>query len=220
MAKRSHKKNTSKQFDERIEDDLTITHCGTYKLSRGIRFSTRSPIKLQEGYCFQEFEGEAENPTLLLAAVSAEKLFRLFIDLWTPIGKLVTVTLESTHDDALQPSELKTYINEKIEPRVLESTLWDYEDLTVNDGFLAISISNQHKTKTVKFTDEKLLIVMCKDLEAFEEIVMQAGIPLIPDLKTVRDDRHAHLSNATYKQQLQELRVRLSATTLGGLSDF
>ena len=99
---------------------------------------------------------------VLMAAASRENLFDMFMELLEPLGDVVDVVLETSHNrESAGHTDL---YREHIDMPVLKSMLWDYEDLLVNDGCTGIAVLNPTIPQEVQFDEHKLLIVYGKPL--------------------------------------------------------
>ncbi len=96
--------------------------------------------------------------------------------------------LETSHDrDSRGHVDL---YREHIDLPVLKSTLYDYEDLLLNDGCTGIAVLNPHVPLEVQFDEHKLLIAYGQDLGGFE-----ARLPR-PRRRVQRPDEVHHRSRA------------------------
>ena len=110
---------------------------------------------------------------VLAASVSSEQLFDVFMDLLDPLGEEVDVVLESSHES--EPGNHDDLYREHMDTVILKSTLYDYEDLLLNDGCTGLAALNPNGPMEVQFDEHKLLFVYAHDLEPFEQILLAAG---------------------------------------------
>ena len=76
----------------------------------------------------------------MMAAATEESLFDVLMDLLDPLGSVVDVVLETSHNrDSHGHQDL---YREHIDMPVLKSILWEYEDLLLNDGCTGIAVLN------------------------------------------------------------------------------
>ena len=66
---------------------------------------------------------------------------------------------------------------EHIDMPILQSTLWDFEDLLINDGCTGIAVLNPNIPQEVQLDEHKLLIVYGKDLTPYESILIDCPSP-------------------------------------------
>lgn len=144
---------------------------------------------------------------MLAAAVSAERLFDVFLELLRPLGEVVDVVLESSHDRADHSHE--DLHREGIDLPVLQSQLCDFEHSLLNDGFAGLAVVSTSAPMEVQFDEHKLLIVYAEDLEPFEAILRQAGLPRIDDLKLITEGEHVHSTSPEHRDAFESLCYRL-----------
>jgi hypothetical protein len=92
---------------------------------------------------------------------------------------------------------------------ILQSTLWDFEDLLVNDGCTGIAILNPHTPQEVQLDEHKLLIVYGKDLRAYENALRCCRVPCREDMKFITEAEHVHSTCERYVDEFEELKMRL-----------
>src|SRR5580698_2147456 len=163
---------TSSSFEhlseEELEAHLGVVRYGDFLLSGAVRPSYDLQVVPAQGYRHDAYRDEESktNVPVLMAAVSAERLFETFMDLLDPLGGVLDVVLETSHSgDAQGHTDL---YREHIDAPVLKSILWDYEDLLVNDGCTGIAVLNPNIPQEVQFDEHKLLIVYGSNLAAYE----------------------------------------------------
>jgi hypothetical protein len=135
------------------------------------------------------------------------QLFEVFMDLLDPLGAEVDVVLETSHDRNHR-GHVDLY-REHIDLPVLKSTLWDYEDLLVNDGCTGIAILNPHAPQEVQFDEHKLLIVYGNDLREYEQVLDSRRLPRNDKMKFITEAEHVHSSSEEYRDQFHEMKTRL-----------
>ena len=155
---------------------------------------------------YRDSESKTSVP-VLMAAASSEQLFDVFLELLDPLGAEVDVVLETSHDRQ-RGGHLDLY-REHIDMPVLKSVLWDYEDLLINDGCTGIAILNPHAPQEVQFDEHKLLVVYARDLEPFEAVVRQAGVPRDDPMKLITEGEHLHSSEPRHAAQFEQFCYRL-----------
>lgn len=142
-----------------------------------------------------------------MAAVSREKLFEVFMDLLEPLGKEVDVVLETSHDTSSKSHE--NLYREHIDLPVLKSTLYDFEDLLLEDGCTGIAVLNPNIPREVQFDEHKMLIMYGEDLLDFEDILAQHRIRLDETIRFITEAEHIHSSSDGYQRTFQQLQYRL-----------
>lgn len=195
--------------EEELETHLGVERYGSFMLTDAIRPSYDLKVTPKQGFR-HDFYRDEETKTkvpVLMGAASREKLFEVFLDLLDPLGCEVDVVLETSHNRA-SGGHLDLY-REHIDLPVLKSTLYDYEDLLMNDGCTGIAVLNPAGPFEVQFDEHKLLIVYGTPLTEFEECFRQHGIKCDDSMKFITEAEHVHSSNEKYGDQFEELKMRL-----------
>ena len=195
--------------EEELEAHLGVARYGSFMLSDAVRPSYDLQVVPSQGYRHDAYRDEQNrtNVPVLMAAVSAERLFETFMDLLDPLGGVMDVVLETSHSGE-EKGHTDLY-REHIDAPVLKSVLWDYEDLLVNDGCTGIAVLNPGIPQEIQFDEHKLLIVYGNRLEEFESIYRDQQIRCDDELKFITEAEHVHSSSDRYAQQFDELKTRL-----------
>ena len=145
---------------------------GTFCLTDAVRPSIGLDVIPRAGYRRDTYcDPESGNKMPVLAAsVSAENLFEIFMDLLDPLGDVVDVVMESSHDS--EPGSHADLYREHMDTVILKSTLYDYEPLLLHDGCTGMAALNPNGPMEVQFDEHKLLFVYAHDLQPFEEILL------------------------------------------------
>ncbi len=200
-------------FDDLSQDELDahlrIGRYGSFNLTDAVRPSFGLEIIPRQGYRRDEYRDPETGNTMpvLAASVSSEQLFEVFMDLLDPLGEEVDVVLESSHES--EPGNHDDMYREHMDTVILKSTLYDYEDLLLNDGCTGLAALNPHGPMEVQFDEHKLLFVYAHDLEPFEQILKQLGLKRDDTLKFISEAEHLHSTDDVYRDQFEELRYRL-----------
>jgi hypothetical protein len=194
---------------DELETHLAVSRYGDFLLTDAIRPSYDVQVVPRQGYRRDVYrdEGQKTRMPVLMCAASRETLFELFVDLLEPLGNVVDVVLETSHQR--KGGEHLDLYREHMDMPVLLSTLWDYEDLLSNDGCTGIAILNPHLPQEVQFDEHKLLIVYGHQLGDYEKILQAHDVQHIEGLKFVTEAEHVHSSRDKYLEQFEELSVRL-----------
>jgi hypothetical protein len=192
---------------QKLSAHLQIDRYGEFWLTDAIRPSLHKQIIPREGYRREKYRhGTAEIP-VLAAAVSREKLFDLFLDLLEPLGEVVDVILETSHDgDGTHHRDLH---REGIDLPVLQSHLCDFEDLLLHDGCTGIAVLSTAGAMEVQFDEHKLLVVYADNLRPFERIVKKHGVPHFDNLKLITEGEHLHNTTTAHMDEFEQLSYRL-----------
>jgi hypothetical protein len=195
--------------EEQLETHLGVERYGKFRLTDAIRPSYDLKIIPKQGYrhdFYLDEESKAKVP-VLMAAASREILFDIFMELIEPLGGEIDVVLETSHNrEAAGHTDL---YREHIDMPVLKSTLWDFEDMLMNDGCTGIAVLNPGIPQEVQFDEHKLLIVYGQPLLDYEQVFRRFGIACDSKIKFLTEAEHVHSSNDRYAQQFEELKTQL-----------
>ena len=198
-----------KLTDEQLEAHLNVCRYGSFVLTEAVRPSFDLQVVPSQGFrhdCFVDEETKVRVP-VLMASATKEELFDTFLELLDPLGNEVDVVLETSHN-----RDTKGHVDlyrEHIDLPVLKSTLYDYEDLLLNDGCTGIAVLNPHTPLEVQFDEHKLLIAYGQELGAFEQVFRGRGVPCNDQMKFITEAEHVHSSSDHYHRQFEELKTRL-----------
>ena len=201
--------------EEELEAHLGVQRYGKFMLTDAVRPSYDLKVVPQAGYRHDQYideESKSKVP-VLMAAASREILFDIFMELIDPLGHEVDVVLETSHHREQGGHE--DLYREHIDVPVLKSTLWDYEDLIMNDGCTGLAVLNPGIPQEVQFDEHKLLIVYGTPLADYERIFKRFGIACKEEIKFITEAEHVHSSSDQYREQFEELRMRLGIDSYG-----
>jgi hypothetical protein len=195
--------------EDELEAHLGVIRYGDFVLSDAIRPSYDLQVVPSQGFRHDSYVDEPTKTRVpvLMAAATTDRLFDTFLDLLEPLGGVVDVVLETSHNRDTR-GHVDLY-REHIDLPVLKSTLYDYEDLLVNDGCTGIAVLNPHIPLEVQFDEHKLLIAYGEDLTEFEAVFRAHGIRCNEQMKFITEGEHVHSSSDTYARQFEELMMRL-----------
>ena len=203
------------QLNEReLEAHLSVARYGDFELSDAVRPSYGLEVVPSAGFRHDVYRDEETKATVpvLMAAVTKPRLMETFIELISPLGQVVDVVLETSHN-----SETRGHTDlyrEQIELPILQSILWDYEDLLANDGCTGIAVLNPRIPQEVQLDEHKLLIVYGSKLTPYESVLIDAHLNCREDMKFITEAEHVHSTTERYMQEFDELKLRL------GMDDF
>ncbi|TWT63821.1 hypothetical protein [Rubinisphaera italica] len=195
--------------EEQLEHHLSISRYGSFKLTDAIRPSYNLDVVPSAGYrrdSYQDKDTGVEIP-VILAAQSSERLIDLFIDLLDPLGDEVDLILETSHEQAAGVH--RDLYRESIDLPVLKSTLFDHEDMLLNDGCTGIAVVNPKIPLEVQFDEHKLILLYGQDLFPFEAILRRHGLDCRKELKFITEAEHVHSSTSDYTEEFEQLCYRL-----------
>ncbi|MGA2031820.1 MAG: hypothetical protein ABSG68_06170 [Thermoguttaceae bacterium] len=195
--------------EEELETHLGVARYGSFLLTDAVRPSYDLLVVPAQGYrhdCYRDEQSRSSVP-VLMASVSSERLFETFMDLLDPLGSVVDVVLETSHNRD-QAGHTDLY-REHIDAPVLKSILWEYEDLLVNDGCTGLAVLNPDVPHEIQFDEHKLLIIYGEELREFEAVLDERKIRCDEQLKFITEAEHVHSSSDRFAQQFDELKTRL-----------
>ena len=195
--------------EEELEAHLGVNRYGKFELTDAVRPSYDLKVVPKQGYRHDYYVDEESKTRVPVLMVSATKdiLFDVFCELVEPLGNEVDVVLETSHHR--QSAGHTDLYREHIDVPVLKSTLYDYEDLLLNDGCTGVAVLNPGIPQEVQFDEHKLLIVYGQPLKRYEEILNSYGVACDDQMKFVTEAEHVHSSSDRYYQQFEELKMRL-----------
>jgi hypothetical protein len=199
--------------EDELETHLEISRYGSFTLSEAVRPSFDLDVVPSAGYRFDVYRDAAsrQDVPVIMAAASRENLFDTFMDMIEPLGNVVDVVLETSHQYT-QAGHQDLY-REHIDVPILKSILWDFEDLLVNDGCTGIAILNPSIPQEVQFDEHKLLIAYGNELTAYEQTLRENGLDRRDEIRFITEAEHVHSTNDEYMQQFEQLRFRLGIET-------
>ncbi len=195
--------------EEELETHLCVDRYGDFKLTGAIRPSYDLKIIPSTGYRHESYFDQETNShvPVLMAAASEEQLFEVFIDLIEPLGNVVDVVLETSHDRKTRRHD--ELYREHIDMPVLKSVLYDYEDMLMNDGCSGVAILNPNLPGEVQFDEHKLLIIYGNTLDEYERILQSHEIFENSQMKFITEAEHVHSSCDGYVSKFEELKTVL-----------
>ncbi len=195
--------------EQELEAHMNIARYGDFTLTDAIRPSYDLEVVPRTGYrhdWYLDRESGSRIP-VIMASASREDLFDLFMDLLDPLGEQPDVVLETSHDR--DSSSHKDLYRENIDMPVLQSTLYDFEDLLLDDGCSGIAVLNPQRPMEVQLDEHKLIIIYGNDHSEFEEVFARYGIDCVEDMRFITEAEHVHSSSEEYIDRFEQLRYRL-----------
>jgi hypothetical protein len=195
--------------EEQLEAHLGVRRYGDFELTDAVRPSFDLEVVPSAGFrhdVYREEENRVSVP-VLMAAQSRGRLIETFMDLLEPLGHVVDVVLETSHGHR-KGSHTDLY-REQIDMPILQSVLWDFEDLLANDGCTGIAVLNPNTPQEVQLDEHKLLIVYGDNLTPYERILIDAYLNCREEMKFITEAEHVHSTTDRYIEQFEELKTRL-----------
>ncbi len=194
---------------KKLANHLEIDRYGDFWLTDAIRPSLDLQVVPRAGYrldTYRDAKAGIEVP-VLVAAISREQLFEIFLDLLDPLGDVVDVILETSHhSDGAEHDDL---LREEIDLPIFKSHCYDFEDLLLNDGSTGVAVISSSGPMEVQFDEHKLVIVYARDLKPFAEILENAGIPRDDEMTIITEGEHLHSTEPHFLAQFDQLCYRL-----------
>jgi hypothetical protein len=194
---------------KKLANHLEIDRYGDFWLTDAIRPSLDLQVIPRAGYrldTYKDAKAGIEVP-VLVAAISREQLFEVFLDLVDPLGEVVDVILETSHrSDGPVHDDL---LREEIDLPIFKSHCYDFEDLLLNDGSTGVAVISSSGPMEVQFDEHKLLIVYARNLEPFAEILENAGIPHDDGMTIITEGEHLHSTEPHFQAQFDQFCYRL-----------
>jgi hypothetical protein len=192
-----------------LEAHLGVARYGDFELSDAVRPSYNLEVVPSAGFrhdTYRDEENKAEVP-VVMAAVTRARMMDTFMSLIEQLGDVVDVVLETSHGhDSNGHTDL---YREYIDMPILQSTLWDFEDLLINDGCTGIAVLNPSIPQEVQLDEHKLLIVYGKDLKAYERALLENRVPCREDMRFITEAEHVHSTCERYVGEFEQLKMRL-----------
>ncbi|TWU43977.1 hypothetical protein Q31b_15110 [Novipirellula aureliae] len=194
--------------DEELQTHMGIESYGVFDLTDAIRPSYDLQIVPRQGFRYDQYVDETSGAAtpVILAAATRHRLMDLFLDLIDPLGPVVDVVLETSHQGNSGHEDL---YREHIDAPVLKSTLLEFEDLLLNDGCTGIAIVNPSKRQEVQLDEHKLLIAYGDPLDEFSRLLIDGDVYPDDEIRFITEAEHVHSSNDRYYDQFEQLKNRL-----------
>ncbi|WP_425396769.1 hypothetical protein [Aeoliella sp.] len=192
-----------------LEAHLQVAQYGDFTLTDAVRPSYNLEVVPSAGYrhdVYRDEENRADVP-VLMAAASKERLLDIFMELIEQLGESVDVVLETSHGH--RAGHHTDLYREQIDMPILQSILWDFEDLLTNDGCTGVAVLNPSVPQEVQLDEHKLLIAYGANLQSYEQILDEHKLPCREQMRFITEAEHVHSSNERFVDQFEELKMRL-----------
>ena len=193
-----------------LEAHLARRHYGPFTLTDAVRPGWQLDVVPRAGYRHDAYVDPRSGTRLpaLVAAISSERLFETFLQLLEPLGDTLDVVLETSHEHKTNQED---FTREGIERLVLESVLWDFEDLLLDDGCTAIAVMHPELQMEVQLDEHKLLVIYAQQRGPFERILAEQGIERNDRIRFISQAEHLHTSHTRVARRFDEMVNRLGA---------
>lgn len=194
---------------DKLNAHLQVDRYGDFWLTDAIRPSPSRQIVPTQGYRIETFLDSRNGlrVPVLAAAVSREKLFDVFLDLLDPLGEVVDVVLETSHES--DGGKHRDLFRENIDLPVLKSCFCDFESLLLHDGCTGAAVLSNSEPIEIQFDEHKLLIVYAHDLKPFEQRLAAVGVRRNDKMKLITEGEHLHSTEPHHREEFETLCYRL-----------
>jgi hypothetical protein len=198
---------------EKLAAHLRVDRYGDFWLTDAVRPSPQRQVTPREGFRVETYRDPRNglHVPVVAAAVSREKLFDVFLELLDPLGDVVDVVVETSHNIE-KPSDGASHrdlFREQIDLPVLKSCFCDFEDLLLHDGCTGVAVLSTTSPMEVQFDEHKLLIAYSHDTTAFERILAVAGVGRDDEMKLITEGEHLHSTYRDRCDQFEQMCQRL-----------
>lgn len=199
--------------DSSLHRHLQRDRYGNFQLTEAIRPSLPPEIIPREGYRLDFYEEKpAQRIPVVVAAVTREKLWEVFLDLLDALdggeGE-EDVVLKLSHDPTIGGHI--DYYREAIDAVVLRSYLYDFEDLLMRDGYTGIAVLKPHVPVEVQFDEHKLLFTYARNVQPFVEVMEKNDIRRDDGLRIISEGAHFHLTEDQFPDEFERMRIEFDA---------
>jgi len=193
-----------------LEAHLARRQYGPFTLTDAVRPGWQLDVVPRAGYRHDAYVDPRSGTRLpaLVAAISSENLFETFLRLLEPLGDTLDVVLETSHEHTTHHDD---FTREGIERLVLESVLWDFEDLLLDDGCTGIAVMHPELQMEVQLDEHKLLVIYAQQRAPFERILAEQGIERNDRIRFISQAEHLHTSHTRFARRFDDMANRLGA---------
>lgn len=194
---------------EELESHLEVSRYGDFELTDAVRPSYSLDVVPRCGFrhdVYRDEESRSDVPVLMAAATKG-RLIETFMELIEPLGPVVDVVLETSHGHS--GGNHTDLYREQIDMPILQSILWDHEELLTNDGCTGIAVLNPRVPQEVQLDEHKLLIVYGNELTAYEGVLIDHHVDCDESLRFITEAEHVHSTTERFIQEFEELKMRL-----------
>ncbi len=192
-----------------LSDHLQTGKYGSFQLTEAIRPALNLQVVPTQGFRVGTHRDPDAGLTVpvLAASVSRELLFDVFLNMLKPLGEVVDVVLETTHEAADHKRE--ELYRAHIDMPVLQSHCCEFEDVLLNDGCTGLAVVATHEPIELQFDEHKLLIVYARDLRPFIRILLDFGLARDDSMKIISEGEHFHTTDPRFAESCGQFAYRL-----------
>jgi hypothetical protein len=195
--------------EQQLEAHLSVSRYGEFELTDAVRPSYGLEVVPRAGFrhdVYRDEESRSDVP-VLMASATKSRLLETFMELLEPLGATVDVVLETSHGH--NGGGHTDLYREHIDMPILQSILWDHEELLTNDGCTGIAVLNPRTPQEVQLDEHKLLIVYGNELSAYENILIDHHIDCDEHLRFITEAEHVHSTTDQFIEEFEEMKMRL-----------
>lgn len=192
-----------------LSEHLQVARYGEFELTDAVRPSLDvqvAPVQAFRIGRYRDPDAGLEVP-VLAASVSRELLFDVFLNLLDPLGAVVDVVLETSHESA--GNKHADLCRGQIDLPVLQSHCCEFEDLLINDGCTGVAVVSSNEPIELQFDEHKLLIIYAKNLQPFMRILLDCGVARDDGMKLISEGEHFHTTDPRFAAAFEQLAYRL-----------
>ena len=196
-------------MNRKLAEHLRVDRYGSFWLTDAIRPSLERQVTPRQAFRVQTYRDQKAGfkVPVLAASVSRENLFDVFLDLLDPLGDVVDVVLETSHEtDGASHRDL---FREQIDLPIFKSYCCDFEDLLLHDGCTGVAALSTQGPMEVQFDEHKLLVVYAPNMKPFIEVLGDHGIPRDDKLKLITEGEHLHSTDPRFRTEFDQFCYRL-----------
>lgn len=196
-------------MNAKLAEHLRVDRYGDFWLTEAIRPSLERQVTPREGFRVETYRDAKAGfkVPVLAASISREKLFDVFLDLLDPLGEMVDVVLETSHES--EGTQHRDLFREQIDLPILKSYCCDHEDLLLHDGCTGLAVLSGAGPMEVQFDEHKLLVVYAADMRPFIDILNRHGIKRDDAMKLITEGEHLHSTDPRYRDEFDQFCYRL-----------
>jgi hypothetical protein len=195
--------------NQKLSEHLRVERYGDFWLTDAIRPSMTRQIMPRQGFRVETYHDARAGfkVPVLAASVSRENLFDVFLDLLDPLGEMVDVVLETSHDS--DGANHRDLFREQIDLPIMKSHCCDFEDLLLHDGCTGLATLSASNPMEVQFDEHKLLVVYAADMRPFIGVLNRHGIARDDKMKLITEGEHLHSTEPRYRGEFDQFCYRL-----------
>jgi hypothetical protein len=194
--------------NEELQTHMGISRYGVFELTDAVRPSYDLQIVPRQGFRRDQYRDDSAGTSIpvLMASATRGVLLDLFLDMLDPLGPVVDVVLESSHQGNDRRGDL---YREHIDMPVLKSILLDFEDLLLNDGCTGVAVVSPARSQEVQLDEHKMVVAYGQPLAEFEKILIAADVYPDQEIRFVTEAEHVHSSSRRFLKEFEMLQMRL-----------